>query len=1262
MLRFEGNTPQYTGFALVAIESVYPNPEGNELTPDESDLTILGADAEIHKSQPRDGFRPPTGVETERDYFGKQGYYKILPLNIIRLETSSSISNGSNFTVHFTLDDLVLTLPKNDVAAFRYATGLPIPNNEAIDADLPERLPHLIDREGGWSFVRDSDLGLARYRINGAYSGFNVEDLVDINDTVTIWLYHEPQEFYTKDELPTTLGDMVIGNNEITGIIGSGDRQSQFSTDSRSFDETFLHSIGLVNPIVIEAAEVGGAEQISPVNQDNIMDVVDAMANSFSSGTPMAVGTTDESLISRAGRIEMYVGETFPEMDDISKKYITDILANQVSARRETDDGDYESIKIAPRMRMRRLVENLPYEDGKYLIDGPFSAEVLEDANELDMDPEQIATALNAVSSGVNQKSKTYANDYLRRREAATTIQYFASGRTVLVNKAHGETPYLVMKGSVSSVSSTVGAVDGTHVVSISGSGYEKVLDTNKLYYEPIMNPSTVNKTWTDYNTIYSNMSPPRAIQHMVSRWAAKQVLFAARNEFNEFMLNHAMIYSRPFAEPNEDEELTEQELALQTDDTGYPGTGGKILVRGVFAYASYIDSEDYNDPSLLRAWVPLNYLDIFRVREMATVLEKSYRDPALEASVNVPQVISDQASLMENIRKISGAAQFYETFVDETGKLRYRLTFEAMERTPDTGYTPIIQDFDFMANGSSFGINDSRLVTLVDVIPLAAANSAQSWNWNLGFRGRSVPPAGQIPIEGMNAVPAESISPELFRYGIRPLMVQDLYQQEENGANRKAALYRLFYGNPLKQAAIRIRGNSSYRVGETALIVLQKNRKRSRALIDIPKMIDWLDYLMGDQELLEMYIGVESRFLEAGKNSYIYTRHNEFLPIDDGKGKYYPEFLANPHLFVAEGLKSTLEFIHSSLDGSVNVITPEYFPTTYWYHARDKTGSFGNWDFGKIEDDHIIELHRAMLRGAVLGDSAALNQAQQLLDNADRDRNLQGVINAVRFQNFRATSYYIESVSHNMVYGEELATSLQLNYGQDTLVLLEPKAMRPIGFLSIEKKMKIGWDDPIQNVMWEEANSTRSALQKMYLNQFKEDRLFKQASFLHNAQYYKNSSNYMYEMSHVFDEWSTREADITTEERTESVYRISQHPEITREGKVKEYSQATGEEVVFDHVSRTKTVTIRDRETGEVVSETQSAMTNDEMDAVLDKLDYESFKADYAQLSDIRMRDSIMKHLNGYETETEHRGKMPSRSGAISYLQEYFVGWSDAQ
>lgn len=1108
-MRYEGNAPQYSAFAIIAIESVWPNPEGNELSPDDTDMALLGATKKPFKSRVKASMAPSRGVETEDDHHGKQGYYKVIPLNVVRLETSSSVDGGSSFTASFTLDDILLALPEGSEAAFRHATGIPLSRNHLIKSDFYNALPQLLDSSnpGGignanWTFVRDSDLGLSRYRVTGAHSAFNLEDLVGVNDTVTIWIYHDPSDFYLKDEVPEFRGDVVAGSNDIAGIIGSGSRQNQFSSGERSFDETMLFELGLINDTIIDAMELSKnpderLDQLTPVSRENIYDVVFTLSREAFDGLP------DEAV----KRIPQYVDFAFAEIGETERRYISNqlLLFRAVDTPREGAGDNVQRL-----MSLRSIIENLSVnEDGDFIP--PTDPATISELSTLGFDdPERFALSLTLLKNSLNKKAANYAHKYLDRKNIFQVTQHFSNGRKIMLTKAHGETPYLALKGVVTSIHTAIGTVDGVHTVTVTGSGYENVLTSTQVFWEDLLFPETTHGIMTEFNAVYMNISPPRAIHQMISRWAARQVVFGRLSDFSLIPPIRVLWVRQPQGREEGEAEDPEQPVPPRS----FPGAKEPetFPVRGNFIYSQYPSGDTVGDPSFIRVFSPINYLDTTRIREMSFVLDKSYRDPSVEAAFNSAQMLRGNASIMENVRAVGGVANFYEMFVDEAGRFRYRLRFEAMERTPDTRITPIVQDLEVLSSGTAFSHDSSQLVTVVDVRPIIGMHVTTFGG--LAFIGRSTPPVGGMPIEGMeDLLDGRSISPDLFRYGLRRLFIEDIYQSEPYGARRKAHLYRMFYGSPLKRATVRLRNNTSYRIGETVLVCLQHNKRRSRALIDVNRMIEWLEYIKGHRDLLEMYIGIEKRFLQEGTSSFFFTGSSgasSFTPIPEPA---YSRYLADPYMYVLDAFIKTLTFMKESVP-DVNVFTPEYFPTTYWYHRDGSPGNFRNWDQGAMIDEEVISLYANIMLAAITGQNSAREKVSEILTNP---RN-QGIINAIRFQDFRVASYYIEGVNHRMVYGESIETNLQLNYGQDTLVLLEPRSFLPIGFLSLEKKMRIGYDTPEQRDLWHSYKTERSAMQNMYVNQFKEDGKYKKASFLHNAQYLRISSNYMYEIVNFYD------------------------------------------------------------------------------------------------------------------------------------------------
>lgn len=1141
-MKFEGDAVQYTAFAIVAIESIWPNPDGNELSPDSADMDLLTAEPQPLASEVRSSFgttlESSQGVVTERDYHGKQGYYKILPLNLTSVKTSTDLE-GSNFTATFTLDDLLLVTSEEN--AMRYATGLPFSANDLVESDQAGALPVLTDNEEEWRYVRDEELGLSRYRLSGPNSGFNVEDLIGINDTVTIWIYHDPADFYIKDGNPYDLeyfddgSNLMRFNDKITSVIGSGDRRNQFSTSQISFDEQVLGELGIINEFTSSALHslvTSGADaseitaQVPKISHENVADIVMQLATMIQSGTAA------DLLESKVNR---YLSRVFGS--DISYQSVNSIayslskfvylgqpVATSEGVINETDHA--EKLFRSEAQLLRDLLGKLPY----YETDSGYSLFVedvtqysnddlirigntpglvgLGDINDL----ERFITGVNLLVRELNKKAENYVARYLRRQKTTWSRQAFINGRSVLMSPSHGETPYLALKGVVSRIESSIGTNEGSYTVTVSGTGYEKVLKTNEVYYEDMVYRGGFATT-LEHQTFYVHMQPPRAIQHLISRWAAKQIVLDFPNDYSTGALyNHTFLMA-----PLTVAEDAENEL----DKTRENVANNKVPVRGHYVATRIPDVDEGYTADDVRYFSPVNYLDTTRIQEMTRTINRSFRDPDIESTSNVPVTLDDKRSIWDNAKKLGGLENFYQLFVDETGRVRYRLAFEAMERTPRPAYTPTIQDYDVLADGNSFVTDDSQVVTLVNVMPVTGAGVG--YMVDLGLAGRSAPEPGRVPIGYLEEnFAASNLAPEFFRYGMRSMRVDDMYSAAQlQAADKKAHAYRDFFGQPLKKAILRVRNNTSYRVGETVLVSLQNNKRRSRALIELRNLYNWIDRLIEDEkigsydtaDLRRIYFGVDERVLERGKKSLHLTSGEYNIFWDSGLStSFYQELMEDPHLFVAKKFRDTIEFMMGNLPG-VNVITPEYFPTTYWYF-KDKPGGAYGWDENRVKDENIIDAYGYALKAMVLQNMSSSAALRYLMHRSVPETT--GLINNVKFQDFRATSYFIESVSHNFIHGADASTTLGLNYGQDNLVLLDPINHLPFGFMSIERKFRIGYDSPHDHRYWNSFDSEPSSLMNMYVEQYLEDELYKNASFLYNAQFLRNSSNYMYEIATV--------------------------------------------------------------------------------------------------------------------------------------------------
>jgi hypothetical protein len=732
------------------------------------------------------------------------------------------------------------------------------------------------------------------------------------------------------------------------------------------------------------------------------------------------------------------------------------------------------------------------------------------------------------------------SNQLIESNPSEVSSLGFFNQRTYLKTNSHGETPYLAVKGHISSLEVKYGASQGSHIITLTGSGYEKILNDNIVYYEDLFAPTggTFGQAVEAY-PIYSQMFPPKALLSFIETNAPRFILVGKPSR----QIVDARTIGLGFAKATRFEDEDSNNIGLTSASPEEPKNvvekyfpGKSVLVRGLATFDINItskeasteeDSFEFDNNISLRVFYPVNYLNTSRIREMINSLEAAYAQNPEEAVIKIPIKLAPMQSIANNLMAFNGPKEVNHLFVDETGRLRQRLAYEAWERPPAPEYTPIITDKEILVSGASFSKNSDAIATMVDI--RANYLTTGSGLVNARFAGRTLSGGNDyIPLLVINNSKFnnsrllgqasnfyEVISEPFFRYGMKYRLLNDVYTTSTRVAKRKSILYQSFFSKPLKTAKLTVRGSTSYRAGETVFVCLDSYKYRSQEIIDVRKTLEWLNYIKLNKDLIPLYIGADSRW--ANNDSYFMTSNLE----DNPKYSYWlPAFKENPELFVLDafiytfeqGISNYLNTFNGTENNYFQFITPEYFPTTFWASEKLK----------EPISSGIENLYSAIFEKILRGNGSSTGFENLATDYYEY----------IRMQNFKATSYYIEAAQQTYVHGEQCVTGLTLNHGQDNLVLLEPFSMKPIGFMSIERKMRIGYDDVVINkegkevfpqsptkntkdrMLWEEFPEKMSDLQSMYIEQFKQDTEFKKNSFLYSAQKYRNSSNFMYELA----------------------------------------------------------------------------------------------------------------------------------------------------
>jgi len=1203
-------------------------------------------DSSAYGTYPQSVRRPEFSsiLKNSEDAFKKRrGYFKIIPLNVIQVSTSTSTSGTvgqSAFNVTFTMDDVIIIADEFGANQIRTSLprAIPIKIDEVFD-ELNRRMsPETVSQN-----VKETVglFGMRAFRISGNDFTFNVEDIVEANDTVTIWLYHDPKEFTFVDNESLVPGKEIINyvfNKDFSHVIGSGSRKSQddfklladgtdeagnriiFNKPPRTFVQSIFFKTGILNefstPEALSAAPSGEDGESEDEDEDGRQGITPSIQLTNPQVFAFFVELGKEAGINPVYSDATRRSSSANVTNDTLADFKTNLFLDNILTSLEIKGVEYEALSNNTRTRgfsdfLKTTLRTIYLPDlKKYNESRPEGSKISESRNNYSIFSQALINSLdnvlnrypespdaqrlaqiwaetngNVTIQGTNLVSvvsqsevedifssiilykktlETLAEEELtfRREQNATKLvksagsdnkptSGFYNKRTFLSTSSHGETPYLALKGHISSVEVKYGASQGSHTVTINGAGYEKILNENIVYYEDLFSPTggTFGQAIEAY-PIYSQMLPPVGMLSFIESNAPRFILVGKQSKQTLDARNMSLRFARATQADTEESSdaglLSTPPLPLQNVVEKY-FPNNTVLVRGLASIdiniaSTNTNSRDFNAENIsLRIFYPVNYLNTSRIREMINSLESAYAQNPSEAVIKIPIKLAPMQSISNNLMAFNGPKEVNHLFVDETGRLRQRLAYEAWERPPMPQYTPTITDRDVLAAGSSFSRNSEPVTNMVD-IRANYLTTAQGLV-DARFSGRTLSGGNDyIPLivinnenfqnsrllGGEESNSYEVISEPFFRYGMRYRLLNDVYTTSTKVAKRKSIVYQGFFSKPLKTAKVSLRGNTSYRAGETVLVCLDAYKYRSREIIDINKTLAWLQYINLNKELIPIYIGVDKRWLDH--DSYYAT-----VPLDQVKeySFWLSKFKENPEQFVLDAFIKTLQAgvsdkLTRSGSTSLQFITPEYFPTTFWA-SEYLTGDFA---------EGIKNIYDTIFDNIIGGNKPSLS-FENTLD----------YYKYVRMQNFKATSYYIEAVQHSYVHGEQCATTLTLNHGQDNLILLEPFSMKPIGFMSVERKMRIGYDDAVvdkngnlvfegspdknskDRLLWEEFpelsgggfkgkpleiknGGKLSDLQKMYTEQYKQDIGFKNNSFLYSAQRYRNSSNFMYELA----------------------------------------------------------------------------------------------------------------------------------------------------
>ena len=1171
---------EYTSFAIVTIESLWPSPVSSALEVGAVEIDKSGniTDTSAFKGEERGRLGSDRAYYNNSKGIGgfKRGYYILVALNVTNVNTGSDISGNNSFDVSFTPDKILYVDEKEGTMTIEELIRATVAKQEtAAENRLHSSFTSSLSKSI-LDTLKKSGIQYTEIPVSG--TSFNIKDVVEIGDTVSIWLYNDPEDFAIRPEYFTELPKGTI--RDMQAITGSHNRQMPMFASDDVAEYGVSSYTNITNkaqasavadatkadpkPLRVSFEDVKAAAIDIAVKAGTYRDMEDGRGNRGSVQTyAMNVVPT-----TKKGEIDYSHKNMMVSSVDIIGYYLSDMLDNnQYVTYHQSQNREYvtptsyrgDSGGVAnrdPAGKGALYVYNAGISDASttqamlYFISKMYQLQgALDDpkvffekgkdvvlntkAKDLNVGFEQEAVYRSArfrpaifhtsnfdaslFISGYNAL-KTYLEGIAAKEAAGLkkAVSYKAPqtdserggryiDRAILYSNNSGDTPYLIMRGHIKQSSSTHSA-QGVNIT-ISGSGYEYPMEKHMVFYDDAQTFEGSLVAFQDYTSYYSSLKPPQVIVAFLTKWMPKKVKWGPLTESANTQTTLAgvkinsnsksyLVRGSTIFERNRKSLLTKYE----TDETPTQDSSSSEEM------AKRKEAEIKNDS---RVFTPINYVDITRVAEFTRALDRA--DPSgLIATSTVPTTIQSRDTIMAACKKVANVSNLYELFVDETGRLIYRVSTEAWERTPRPAYIPSVESdilISFTENES-----DEAIYTVIDIQPTgnaslgAGTNQLTRYNW-----GRAIPRSGYVPInvDNKESVP-NMFSPELFRYGMRYQYLSDYYGVHNDIMRPKAYNLLRFYKEPLKKANATVIADPTYRKGNTVYVSLKNRKTRSKAVIDIDATLAWLKHKEMTDEDWERYIGVEERLQNWEKfyqNQYIlgnfFTR--KAYDMDNGKDNQGLDSELSVK-FIRRAIISTLEALKKPEYGGFTHISAEMFPTTLWYYLHsDNVRS------------HTGDQPGAMVRKAY---SAALKFAS----NGDKSGFTPEVIPYLRFiefNSFISRQYYIERVEHSFAFGASATTTLTLSYGQDCITIVDPRLDGAIGFMSVERKVRdfyvdeYAGEDPTRDKKNMETYEIphESPWRKLLKEQYKEDKLYKEGSLIYEGAKVRNTANFMHKL-----------------------------------------------------------------------------------------------------------------------------------------------------
>lgn len=1018
---------EYTTFAIVTIESLWPSPTSTSKEVGGGEIGKAGdiKDTSTYKGEVRGrvGSNDNSYYNTASSEFSR-GYYIIVALNVTNLNTSSTVTGSNSFNLSFTPDKIIYIDQNMGTTTIeeliRAAIAKPDASgnilHESFSNSLSEQLINKLKTTSGVQYTE----------IPVGSGNFNIKDIIEIGDTVSIWLYNDPSEFPVRIEYYQGNQGKV---KDMQAITGSHTRRMPIVASDDVMDYSVSSYTNITNRSQANAvnAASGKKNRSISVSFDDVkaaaIDIaVRAGGYLDQDGNRDAIQTYALTAVSDALTSEKGINYRFKNLNisavDLIGYYLSDVMGtsyvtyhkDQLLESAASDDSgkDYKANE-APKSQKLDIKGNIysynpavsstmkpmlyfiskmyqlqgALDDTKVFFEKGNGVRVNKDAQNLD-----IGFILESKTLNARRRPSEFASSVF---DSALFVQGYHALRSQLMNLAKAEAEGAKEAVAYNAVNpkkaidraSLYSPISGdtpylimrghikqassTHSVqgvniNISGSGYEYPMEKHTVFYDDVQTFAGGLISFQDYTSYYASLKPPQVIIAFLTKWMPKKVKWGRASKSH-----------------NTQTKLAGVKLDSKTE-TSYLVRGSTVFERNRKSLLYKTEDieenvEDYDNKAKAlqefreneikndsRVFTPINYVDLTRVAEFTRALDRA--DPSgLIATSTVPTTIQTRDTIMSACKKVANVSNLYELFVDETGRLIYRAAPEAWERTPKTSYIPTIES-DSVLSFTEVE-SDESIFTVFDIQPTGNASLGAGTSQLTRYNwGRAIPRSGYVPIDAdsKDSVP-NMFSPELFRYGMRYQYINDHYGVHNDVMRPKAYNLLRFYKTPLKKGEVTVIADPTYRAGNTVLVTLKDRKTRSKAVIDIDATIKWLESMPDDG--LERYVGVEERLVDWTR----YYTNNE-MDRELFGDKAYTSALGGALSLntVRKAIVNTLKLIKSDEYGGHTHITADMFPTTLWFYLS-QTGTSDS------KAANVVKAYKAALKYAKTNDASVFSR-----------------------------------------------------------------------------------------------------------------------------------------------------------------------------------------------------------------------------------------------------------------------------------------------